>query len=123
LTTAEIRAVLEDVAYHDGDAAWKFHVGEDWTHGYPARPWLQVRFKAPCNVGGQPAAQHGRKWRLSPHMTRSEIVLTALKAVLTAVEHEARERFTYRGLPIFGPHVDVDALHTVVAEHEPAVRS
>ena len=52
----------------------------------------------------------GRKWRLSPHMTDSEIVGTALKAVLTAEEHEARENFLYRGRPIFGPHLDVDQL-------------
>lgn len=43
-------------------------------------------------------------------MTRSEVVQTALKAVLAAVEHEAREFFTYNGRAIFGPHYDVDAL-------------
>jgi len=52
----------------------------------------------------------GRKWRVSKHSTKSEVVQTCLKAVLTAVEHEAREHFVYRGHAIFGPHFDVDAL-------------
>ena len=43
-------------------------------------------------------------------MTPSELVQTALKCVLTSLEHEAREHFTYRGAAIFGPHFDVEAL-------------
>jgi hypothetical protein len=43
-------------------------------------------------------------------MTKSEVVQTAFKAALTAIEHEARERFTYRGQSIFDPHYDVDQL-------------
>jgi hypothetical protein len=53
---------------------------------------------------------NGRKWFLSNHMTRSEVVQTAFKAVLTAEEHEAREHFKYRGQSIFDPHYDVDKL-------------
>jgi len=52
----------------------------------------------------------GRKWLLSQHMTDSEIVQTALLAVLVCEEHEARERFRYRGAAIFGPHQDVEDL-------------
>jgi hypothetical protein len=89
----DIRWTVGLVKYRD----WDFYVSPD-------RSYLQVRFVA----DGE--AQHGRKWKLSPHMTRSEVVQTALAAVLAAEEHEARERFTYRGEPIFGPHFDVDAL-------------
>ena len=44
-------------------------------------------------------------------MTKSEVIQTAFKAVLTAMEHEVREKFHYKGKPIFGPHYHVDALH------------
>ena len=54
--------------------------------------------------------QNGRWWRLSHHMTPGELVQTALKAALTAEEHEAREWFTYKGKAIFGPHLDIDKL-------------
>lgn len=98
---------LGDVFFRD----WEFHVGGADHHGH----WLQVRFQAPDAgrhyvMSVDELEQRGRKWTLSPHMTRSEIVQTALKAVLAAVEHEAREDFHYRGVPVFGPHIDVMAL-------------
>lgn len=72
--------------------------------------YLQIEVDGACNVTGGPMTWRGRKWRLSPHMTPSELVQTAFLAVLTAIEHEARERFAYRGAAIFGPHFDVDRL-------------
>jgi hypothetical protein len=52
----------------------------------------------------------GRKWRLSEHMTKSEVIQTALMAVLAWEEHEAREAFRYKGRAVFSPHYDVDLL-------------
>jgi hypothetical protein len=98
----EIQAALDQVTFRD----WVFHLGG----GFGGPAFLQVRFWALDAATKEPALQSGRKWPLSPHMTKSEIVQTALKAVLTALEHEAREDFTYRGKPIFGPHFDVDFL-------------
>lgn len=73
--------------------------------------YLQASFMAPCAVeGGGLLLQRTRKWQLSSHMIPSELVQTALKCVLTSLEHEAREHFTYRGAAIFGPHFDVEAL-------------
>jgi hypothetical protein len=43
-------------------------------------------------------------------MTDAEILGTALKAVLTAEEHEARERFLYLGRAVYGPHMSLLAL-------------
>lgn len=60
------------------------------------------------------ATQRSRKWRLSQHMIRSELVRTAFLAVMTAEEHEIRESFRYRGRPIFGPHVGVEVLASVM---------
>lgn len=76
--------------------------------------YLQASFLAPnyCKQG-QPETQYTRQWMLHPDMTNSELVGTALKLVLTSVEHEAREAFTYRGRAIYGPHYNVDALHEV----------
>ena len=73
--------------------------------------YLQASFMAPCAVeGGGLLLQRTRKWQLSSHMIPSELVQTALKCVLTSLEHEAREHYTYRGAAIFGPHFDVEAL-------------
>lgn len=72
--------------------------------------YLQACFNAPDAHTGEVAPQSTRKWLLSQHMTDSELVQTALKCVLTSVEHEAREQFTYRGEAIFGPHLPLDLL-------------
>lgn len=60
--------------------------------------------------------QETRKWLVSPHMTDSEVVHTALKCVLTGVEHEVREHFTYRGRRVFSPHFNVEALVSICDE-------
>lgn len=72
--------------------------------------YLQAKFAAPCSASGRVEQQHTRKWQLSPHMTRSELIQTAFKCVLTSVEHEAREQFSYRGQAIYGPHLDAEKL-------------
>lgn len=78
--------------------------------------YVQVRFVAPDSEIRQTAdfvrgvEWSGRKWYISSHATESEVVLTCLKAVITALEHEAREKFTYLGFAIFHPHPDVKVL-------------
>lgn len=102
---------------------WQFLVASDGERAY-----LQVQAEGACSVTGRTMTWRGRKWWLSQHMTKSEIVQTAFKAVMTAVEHETRESFRYRGQPIFGPHFDVDRLaelctdqtaHSVREEQQP----
>lgn len=98
-------ADLEFVVFLDGD-----------------RPILQVSCPdGQCNVSGQPMAWKGRKWFLSIHMTKSEVIQTAFKAVLTAVEHELRETFRYRGQAIFGPHFSVDVMADLISQRGKAV--
>lgn len=77
--------------------------------GFYIQHWQQV----PCaeDPEGPPEAPHyGRKWYISKHMCISEIVQTALAAIIMYEEHEVREFFKYKGQRPFGPHVDVDAL-------------
>lgn len=92
------KEVLSRVSF----GTWEFYVGEDY---------LQIKVNdGKCNVTGGDWAWTGRKWRLSAFMTDGEIVQTAFKAVLTALEHEAREQFLYRGVSIFDPHYDIEKL-------------
>lgn len=86
---------------------YTFHLVGD----FKGATYLQASFRAPCNFsGGKAVRQKTRKWQLSAHMTNSELVHTALKCVLTSIEHEAREQFRYRNAAIFGPHFDVERL-------------
>lgn len=100
-----LERVLGDIDYKD----WRMILGVDDEEN--GAYWMQMAFDGVDNF--DPSKRDiwkGRKWRLSPHMTDSEIVQTALKAVLTAEEHEAREKFLYRGRAIFGPHLDLKRL-------------
>ena len=103
----DIRAVVSQVHYKD----WRFHVDAEALESGDYRPWLQVHFHAADN--GNPEVSGlatGRKWFLSPWMTESEVVGTAFKAVLTAEEHETREKFKWRERSVFGPHIDIESL-------------
>lgn len=62
---------------------------------------------------GDSDMQTTRKWLVSAYATRSEIVQTVFKMVMTALEHEAREAFLYDGEAIFGPHFDIEALYDI----------
>ena len=103
-TLETLRKLIAEVSFND----WKFILRKDGS-----RPYLQIRFDAPCNMTGVMEEQAGRKWLLSYHMTDDEIVATALKATLTAVEHEAREQFKWRKEPIYRPHYSIYELHAL----------
>jgi len=100
-TLQTIQQTLSQISFLD----WSFKVETVGTGFH-----LQVEFKAENIKTGKEEIQHGRKWYLSAHMTKSEIVQTAFKSVLTALEHEARENFNFKGQRIFQPHFDVDFL-------------
>lgn len=89
--------ILNNVKYRD----WRFELSVQDHDGHAA---LLARF----NADGR--AWTTRKYYLSPHMTRSEIIQTAFLCIKVAEEHETREHFLYLGKPIFGPHFDADKL-------------
>ncbi len=83
--------------------------------------YIQVIGYCTCKATGNPYQSNGRKWRISAFMTRSEVVQTALKAVITYTEHEVRESFMYRSVPIFDPHYNVDELHALRSQGKGAL--
>lgn len=113
MTLAEIEAVLRLVQF----PLYVFHV-----EAAGDRYWLQATFFAKCAETREVKRQHTRKWYVSHEATPSEVVQTALKCVLTSVEHEAREAFLYRGLPIFGPHYDINLLASLFVVDDPRAR-
>lgn len=102
-----IRRIVGECSY----PGFELYVGLD-----DVRPYLQIRCdRSVCTATGEPRPWCGRKWLLSPHMTRTEVVQTALKAVLASVEHEAREHFRYKDQAIYSPHYCVDWLVSLCA--------
>ncbi len=110
-TTAEVQEILRQCKYQD----WEFRL-EERNNGDLL---LQVRFYAvnTDDEGGTHLVEmSGRKWFISRHATRTEIVQTAWLAVLKAVEHEARDAFSYRERAIFNTHIAVERLIDVASK-------
>lgn len=111
------KAGFEQIVFRCSFTDWKFLIGEEVSTFFPTY-FLQVSAMGVDNGTGAPMQWKGRKWALSPHMTASEVVQTAFKAVMTAMEHETREKFLYRGRSIFDPHYDVDKLHALRGQED-----
>lgn len=110
MTRDEILQTLREVEFK----GYSFHLSP-WSS---ERIYLQAEFVAPCAKTGFPETQYTRKWYVSNEATHSEVVQTCLKCVLTSMEHEARERFLYKGRAIFGPHFNVDTLWEVCGQED-----
>lgn len=100
----EIRAILKLV--DAGEYSFDLRVKD-------GQMFLVASYNEQDVVTGENSIQVTRKWYISPHVSRSELVQTAFKCVLTSHEHRVREAFTYKGRRIFGPHFDCDALHEI----------
>ena len=102
-----MRVILDDVKYKD--------IKFDLRRCPEGRSYLQAWAVRQCTKARLVQKQKGRKWFLSKYMTKSELVQTAFKAVLTYEEHEVRESFKYKDQAIYGPHFNVDVLAQVCA--------
>lgn len=107
MTFDDMCGVVADCRYQD----YAFKVAKDGR----GEIYLQGLYEEPDTVSGVTDVQYTRRWLLSPEMTKSEIVQTVFKLVLTSAEHRVREWFKYRGYAVYGPHYDVDALHELCA--------
>jgi hypothetical protein len=108
----EMKALVEQCSYKPG---WYIKFG-----GHD-RPFIQVCVDACTEAAlspftGMREAWKGGKRYLSEHMCRQEVVSAVFGAIKDAEEHEMREWFKYKGRAIFNPHIDPDALASLVAK-------
>ena len=103
-----LNIIVKDISCKMGGYVFSFHVRE-----YNSAPYLQIFFNAPCSDSGISQQQICRKWILQYTMSKSEVVRTAYKAATAAYQHECEEEFRYKGVPIYSPHTDVEALVTM----------
>lgn len=116
---------LQEILRHVYFKGWEFRWGElrpiegdkNFNRLGEHAAFIQVRFRAPdSHTHELEQSWSGRKWYVSLHSTEAEVVQTCLKAVLTAVEHEAREAFLYKGIALFQPHLNLDLLMDIATE-------
>ena len=79
--------------------------------------YMQVSAVLPDPVTGDVSQHRGAKLLVSKYSTESELVQKALGAILAFEEHEIREKFRYRGVALFNPHIDVRA-HMEIANRQ-----
>ena len=105
-TLESIKTLIKGIKFND----WDFIVNTT-----KEVPYVQIKFWAPGSFAGSDKLelQSCRKWILSYHMCDEEIVSTAFKAMLAAIEHEAREQFLWEGQAIYRPHLDIRTLHDI----------
>ncbi len=105
MTLADLNRIVSQISYRD----WEFRTMEKGD-GF----LLQIRFFAPDNFDPTKVEeQFCRKWYISSHSSKGEVVRTAWKAVEAAILHEAQEAFRYKGKAIYNPHLDPDAIAEV----------
>ena len=102
MTLEDIRDIVRSCKYPE----YQFEVLDNQEHG----ALLRAVYKEADVHSGQPETQKTRKWYISQNSVKSEIVQTALKCVLTSMEHRCREHFTFDGENVYGPHFDCDTL-------------
>jgi Nucleoside 2-deoxyribosyltransferase like len=101
LNVGRLRALLGEIRFRGGD-----FLVEEIEGGF----LVQLRCLEMDAATGAHQTYYSRKWHIAKTATESDVVRTAFKAAVTWQEHEAREAFTYRGVPVFGPHGNVEDL-------------
>lgn len=81
-------------------------------------PWVQIVCPEGVDtVTGAPVAWKGRKWKLSYHMTDTEVVQTLWAAVQRALLHEASELFKFDQVALFDRHISVHRMVEMIRTH------
>jgi len=112
----DIAKIINNISYKDGwQIILKTNDKED-CYSEEGYPYIQIIFKGKDaqTQKDQFGIQKGRKWFLSYHMTATEIVYTAFKAIQAAEDHEMREFFKYKEIRILNPHFSVDDIVEMV---------
>lgn len=116
LNIQEFKAIVRDIGCSVGGVEWRVHAAPLGDGYYVQLCYLEADIET-----NDPQDQHGRKWYLSKHATKSEIVQTVLKACLTSAEHMVREHFTYKEVRVFSPHFDVEKLVDLASGGPPSL--
>lgn len=119
----QIEEIVHNVKYLDWQIALRLDALSTYLPGtappgQPGRPYLQVFGHGPDPKNNMEDAKwSSRKWWLSYHMCKNEIIRTALKAIEAAVAHEMYENILYKGHAVFTPHMDYDEIVRMMEDH------
>ena len=78
---------------------------------------IQVVYEEADIVSGKVETQRSREWYLWEGASETEVVHTAFAAVMRSYDHVVQEHFTYKGVRVYTPHVDIEERLEVGRKH------
>jgi hypothetical protein len=108
MTISRAKEILDSVVY----PKYTFHAVIDGR----GEMYLQGSYLEADIYTGKVEKQLTRRWFISPEMSKSELVQTAFKMIMTSMEHRVREHFLYNNRLVFGPHFNIDKLWEIANE-------
>ena len=114
LRLRDIEEILSNIACSVGGTVFSISV-EEFSGAF----CIRLHYMEMDVFSAKLEQQNTRRWVVSKHSTPSEIAQTVLKAALTSSEHMVREHFTYRGVRVFNPHIDIEQLVWLLTEDTP----
>lgn len=100
-----LRKIRDDVHYRRSQAELVLSWPDDME-----RPFFRVRAHRPDTFTGDLEWGYGGRYVVDYGACESEIVSAIFGLFKSYEEHETREAFTYQGVRIYGPHLDVKML-------------
>jgi len=79
---------------------------------------VRIKYDEPDVFTGVNETQYGRDWKIEDNWDGMQLVNTLFKALLTSLEHRARENFLYNRRPIMHPHRTLDEAWEQTAAQE-----
>jgi hypothetical protein len=76
---------------------------------------VRIKYDEPDVFTGVVETQYGRDWKIEDNWDGMQLVNTLFKALLTSLEHRARENFLYDRAPIMHPHRTLEEAWTQAA--------
>lgn len=103
---------VTDVVSRVSFPGYEFSI-QGWVSGLVT---LRVEYQEKDVMTGIPETQHGRRWIIEDDATDMAIIQTCFKALLTSLEHRAREHFTFEGRALLQPHYSLAAMLNIAPE-------
>lgn len=107
----QVAAIVKDISYKPGWVSHVYVLGDSTVLYYTA--------DVTCIYTGEQVTLTGTHSVIGPWMSRGELVRTAYRAILSLEMHELQERFRYKGVRVFNPHISMDALLEHANTEEP----
>jgi hypothetical protein len=102
MTFSEIQQIIRECSFPE----YTLNAIEIGDEGF----LIRANYEEECTVTGKVETQYTREWFVPYSSTKSQVVATCFKLIMTSMEHKTREWFKYRGKAIYQPHYDVDTL-------------